>query len=80
MFIVIGMTLGITATSEPEDSAIAAGLPDTQPWRQAEARMLARRVAELVETGQARAGEVAVLLRASGSEPTSRAAAALTGR
>ena len=26
MFIVIGMTLGITATSEPEDSAIAAGL------------------------------------------------------
>jgi len=32
-------------------------------WRLAEARMLARRVAELIEGGDARAGEVAVLLR-----------------
>jgi ATP-dependent helicase/nuclease subunit A len=46
--------------------AIAAGLPDAQLWRQAEARLLAQRVAELVEGGQARAGEVVVLLRASG--------------
>jgi len=46
--------------------AIAAGLPHAQLWRQAEARMLAQRVAELVEHGRARAGEVVVLLRASG--------------
>ncbi len=35
-------------------------------WREAEARALARRVAELVQDGQARAGGVAVLLRAMG--------------
>jgi ATP-dependent helicase/nuclease subunit A len=46
--------------------AIATGLPHTQLWRQAEARLLAQRVAELVESGQARAGEVVVLLRAAG--------------
>jgi ATP-dependent helicase/nuclease subunit A len=45
---------------------IAAGLPHTQIWRQAEARLLAQRVAELLESGQARAGEVVVLLRAAG--------------
>jgi ATP-dependent helicase/nuclease subunit A len=45
---------------------IAAGLPETQLWRQAEARLLAQRVAELVDQGDARAGEVVVLLRASG--------------
>jgi ATP-dependent helicase/nuclease subunit A len=45
---------------------IAAGLPHAQLWRQAEARMLAGRVAELVRDGHARAGEVVVLLRASG--------------
>ncbi|MGH2864901.1 MAG: UvrD-helicase domain-containing protein, partial [Solirubrobacteraceae bacterium] len=47
-------------------AAIAAGLPQAQLWRQAEARLLAQRVAELVERGQARAGEVVVLLRAAG--------------
>jgi len=36
------------------------------PWRQAEARALARRVGELVRTGQASPGGVAVLLRAVG--------------
>ncbi len=46
--------------------AIAAGLPHAQLWRQAEARLLAQRVAELVESGRARAGEVVVLLRAAG--------------
>jgi ATP-dependent helicase/nuclease subunit A len=53
---------------EPEELAvaIAAGLPHAQLWRQAEARLLAQRVAELVESGLARAGEVVVLLRASG--------------
>jgi ATP-dependent helicase/nuclease subunit A len=45
---------------------IAAGLPHAQLWRQAEARMLAQRVAELVQSGQARAGDVVVLLRAAG--------------
>ncbi len=53
---------------EREDLAgpIAAGLPHAQLWRQAEARMLAQRVAELVRQGRARAGEVVVLLRAAG--------------
>jgi ATP-dependent helicase/nuclease subunit A len=53
---------------EREDlaEAIATGLPHTQLWRQAEARLLAQRVAELVESGQARAGDVVVLLRAAG--------------
>jgi ATP-dependent helicase/nuclease subunit A len=46
--------------------SIAAGLPHAQLWRQAEARLLAQRVAELVDAGHARAGEVVVLLRASG--------------
>ncbi|MCW3027808.1 MAG: family ATPase, partial [Solirubrobacterales bacterium] len=45
---------------------IAAGLPHSQLWRQAEARMLAQRVSELIERGEARAGDVAVLLRATG--------------
>jgi len=43
-----------------------AGLPGSQPWRQAEARMLAQRVAELVRSGRARPGEIAVLLRSTG--------------
>jgi ATP-dependent helicase/nuclease subunit A len=45
---------------------VAAGLPHSQLWRQAEARLLAQRVAELIEAGDACAGDVAVLLRASG--------------
>jgi ATP-dependent helicase/nuclease subunit A len=53
---------------EPPELAreIAAGLPETQLWRQAEARLLAQRVAELVQQGHTRAGDVVVLLRASG--------------
>ena len=46
--------------------ALAAGLPHAQLWRQAEARMLAQRVAELVRSRRARAGDVVVLLRAMG--------------
>ncbi|HEY5342388.1 MAG TPA: UvrD-helicase domain-containing protein [Solirubrobacteraceae bacterium] len=42
------------------------GRPSAPLWRQAEARLLAGRIAELVESGVARAGEVAVLLRAVG--------------
>ena len=45
---------------------IATGLPPAQAWRQAEARLLAQRVGELVGSGRARAGDVVVLLRASG--------------
>lgn len=45
---------------------IAAGLPPAQAWRQAEARLLAQRVGELVGSGRAQAGDVVVLLRASG--------------
>jgi len=45
---------------------VAAGLPPAQAWRQAEARLLAQRVGELVRSGRAQAGEVVVLLRASG--------------
>jgi ATP-dependent helicase/nuclease subunit A len=44
----------------------AAGLPPAPLWRQAEARLLAARVAELVAGGRARAGEIVVLLRATG--------------
>ncbi|HEY5195173.1 MAG TPA: UvrD-helicase domain-containing protein [Solirubrobacteraceae bacterium] len=46
-----------------------AGLPQATLWRQAEARLLAERIAELVASGQARAGEVVVLLRALGDLP-----------
>ncbi|HWX51705.1 MAG TPA: UvrD-helicase domain-containing protein, partial [Solirubrobacteraceae bacterium] len=52
--------------SEELAAAVAAGLPHAQVWRQAEARLLAGRVAELVAEGKARAGEVVVLLRAGG--------------
>ncbi|HEY2140561.1 MAG TPA: UvrD-helicase domain-containing protein [Solirubrobacteraceae bacterium] len=52
----------------------AEELPPAPAWRQAEARMLARRVAELVASGAARAGEVAVLLRAVGDLPVYEAA------
>jgi ATP-dependent helicase/nuclease subunit A len=45
---------------------VADGLPPAPLWRQAEARMLARRVAALVRDGAARPGEIVVLLRASG--------------
>jgi len=45
---------------------IAQGLPPAPLWRQAEARMLARHVQELVDGEGVRPGEVAVLLRALG--------------
>jgi ATP-dependent helicase/nuclease subunit A len=52
--------------SEELAAEIASGLPPAPLWRQAEARVLAERVGELVESGRARAGEVVVLLRALG--------------
>jgi ATP-dependent helicase/nuclease subunit A len=45
---------------------IAGELPPAPRWRQAEARLLAQRVAELVDSGAVKAGDVAVLLRAVG--------------
>ncbi len=45
---------------------IAGELPPAPRWRQAEARLLAQRVAELIEGGTVQAGDVAVLLRAVG--------------
>jgi ATP-dependent helicase/nuclease subunit A len=53
---------------ESESSAreIARGLPPATIWRQAEARLLAQRVQELVGQGAVAAGEVVVLLRAVG--------------
>jgi ATP-dependent helicase/nuclease subunit A len=45
---------------------IAGELPPAPRWRQAEARLLAQRVAELVQSGATQAGDVGVLLRAVG--------------
>ena len=59
--------------------AIAAGLPRSQLWRQAEARLLAQRIAELVHGGHAQAGEVVVLLRASGDLEVFERALQLSG-
>ncbi len=45
------------------------GLPQATLWRQAEAALLARRIAQLIASGEARAGDVVVLLRALGDLP-----------
>ena len=51
---------------EERTARIAGELPPAPRWRQAEARLLAQRVAELVASGAVQAGDVAVLLRAVG--------------
>jgi ATP-dependent helicase/nuclease subunit A len=53
----------------PYAQALADGLPRAPLWRQAEARLLAQRVAELVDGEGVAAGEIAVLLRAAGDLP-----------
>ncbi len=53
----------------PHAQGIAGALPPATLWRQAEARMLAQRVSELIASGQAAAGDVAVLLRAATDLP-----------
>jgi ATP-dependent helicase/nuclease subunit A len=53
----------------PHAQRIAGALPPAILWRQAEARLLAQRVAELVAGGHATAGDVAVLLRAATDLP-----------
>jgi ATP-dependent helicase/nuclease subunit A len=52
--------------SETVAAAIASGLPHGAIWRQAEARLLAQRVHELVQAAEAVPGEIVVLLRATG--------------
>ena len=48
-----------------EDEDLGDTLPPaSKPWRHAEARLLAQRVREMVDAGQARPGETAVLVRA----------------
>jgi ATP-dependent helicase/nuclease subunit A len=58
------------------DAAVADGelnlgatLPPVQPWRQAEARMVAQRISDLIDAGEAEAKDVVVLVRAGGSIP-----------
>jgi ATP-dependent helicase/nuclease subunit A len=53
----------------PHAPALAGELPPAPLWRLVEARLLAQRVAALVDSGVARAGGVAVLLRAAGDLP-----------
>jgi len=50
----------------PHAPALAGELPPAPLWRHAEARLLAQRVAELVQAGDAAAGEIVLLLRAAG--------------
>jgi ATP-dependent helicase/nuclease subunit A len=45
------------------------GMAEATPWRRAEARLLAERVATLIAGGQAQPGEIVVLLRALGDAP-----------
>ena len=62
------MELLLTDTDGWDDVDLG-GLPPAQAWRHAEARLLAQRVAELVERGAAAPEDVVVLLRAVGSLP-----------
>jgi len=48
---------------------VAGQLPPAPRWRQAEARLLAQRVGDIVAAGEAAPGEIAVLLRALGDLP-----------
>jgi len=63
---------GTRAGDATVPSAPAAGTsdratgPTARPWREAEARQLAARVAELVRDGHAAPGQVAILLRGTG--------------
>ena len=60
-------------------AAIAAGLPYAPLPRQAEARLLAQRLRELVDGGEAQPGEIVVLLRATGDIETFERALQLQG-
>ncbi len=60
-------------------ASVSAGLGQGTLWRQAEARMLAGRIAELVAAGEAQPGEIVILLRATGDVETFERALALRG-
>jgi ATP-dependent exoDNAse (exonuclease V) beta subunit len=71
---------GWNGDEQHEPGASAPAGPGGAPgWRQAEARLLAARVAELVERGEFAAGEIAVLLRAGGDADTYEHALAQRG-
>ena len=59
----------VTAARGWDDVDLGDTLPPTQAYRRAEARLVAQRVRELVDTGATRAGDVAVLVRASPAMP-----------
>jgi len=56
-----------TGWEDPElAGALGHGLPPSATWRHAEAHALAARVHELIDSGEAQAGDVVLLLRARG--------------
>jgi ATP-dependent exoDNAse (exonuclease V) beta subunit len=57
----------VTDSKGWDDGDLGSTLPPEPAWRRAEARMLAQRVRDLVDSGDAAAGEIVVLVRASGS-------------
>ena len=59
----------LLTSMEGWDDVDLGDLPRSQAWRQAEARLLAQRVRELVDAGEAKPEEVVVLLRAVGDMP-----------
>jgi ATP-dependent helicase/nuclease subunit A len=61
--------LFVTDQAGWEDVDLGAERPGTKAWRQAEARLLAQRVRELVHSGVHRPEEIVVLLRALGDLP-----------
>ena len=54
---------------DADDAPDLGELPRSQPWRHAEARLLAQRVRDLVDAGDARPEEIVVLLRGLGDLP-----------
>jgi ATP-dependent helicase/nuclease subunit A len=74
--------LAVTAAEgwDGEDAPdLGTTLPPVAPWRRAEARLLAQRLRELVDAGEAVPGEIAILVRASASMPVLERALADVG-
>ena len=61
------------------DASVSEGLGQGTRWRQAEARLLADRIAQLVAAGEAQPGEIVILLRATGDVDLFERALALRG-